>query len=376
MRQTILLIDDDLGITNALGMALECEGRTVVICSDVESAELALLWLNVTHVVSDIQFSGLFGFEGLHFGDRIRSLAPAARTVFMTGYWSLALRAAAAACGAVAMLSKPFDVADLEDALGDAPRDGTPYELVRVPSIDEIIATGRIGTAFQPIVSVHQPDGEPFAFEALTRLKGGWPIGGVATLFEYAVRCGREADLNRAAIVSAIETGAALPPRSLIFINVDPPTFNDARLAGDVVTAAARAGMSLERVVLEITERTSLSGDPVCAETFRTLHKAGVRFALDDHASAYSHMATISMTRPSFFKISGTFGTGFETDRDKQRIIRNVLSLARDFGCSTVIEGIETEATAMAARKLGIELAQGYFFGRPFDASHWSPLAA
>jgi len=376
MRQTILLIDDDRQITEALGMALECTGRTVVICPDVESAELALQSFAITDIVSDVQFSGLFGFEGLHFVERIRAKVPNARMVLMTGYVSDALRGAALGYGATALLSKPFDVGELEATLGNAQLDDSPFELIRVPSIDEILTGGRIETAFQPIVSTTGPDGAPFAFEALARVSGGWPLGSVMTLFEYAARRGRATDLNRAAIVSSIEAAVALPLRSLVFINVDPPTFSDPRLPGEVMKTAAKSGISLDRVVLEITERASLSEDAVCAATFETLREAGVRFALDDHASAYSHMATISMTRPSFFKISGAFGTGFESDRDKQRVVRNVLALAQDFGCSTVIEGIETEATAAAAGSLGIELAQGYFFSKPREASHWRGVAA
>ncbi len=375
-RQTILLIDDDRQITQALGMLLETSGRTVVVCADVESAEGALASFDVTDIVCDVQFSGLFGFEGLHFADRIRTRFPAAQLVLMTGYWSDALRGAAAGYGATAMLSKPFSISELERVLGDAPADDGPFELVRVPSIDEILNGGYVETAFQPIVTMNGPGDRPFAFEALARVKGGWPLGGVVSLFEYAARRGRATDLNRAAIVSAIETAAALPEQSLLFINVDPPTFSDPRVASEILTTAERCGLSLQRIVLEITERAALSGNAVCVETFAKLREAGVRFALDDHASAYSHMATISMTQPSFFKISGAFATGFETDLNKQRVVRNVLALAKDFGCSTVIEGIETEATATAAAKLGIELGQGYFFSRPLDASHWKEVAA
>lgn len=376
MRQTILLIDDDRQITEALGMALECAGRTVVICPDVESAEIALKQFAVTDVVSDVQFSGLFGFEGLHFVDRIRAKMPDARIVLMTGFVSDALRFEASSYGATAVLSKPFAVPELEAVLGCAGPDESPFELFRVPSIDEILKSRRMETAFQPIVATNEPDDTPFAFEALARVTGGWPLGSVMTLFEYAARRGRATDLNRAAIVSAIEAATALPRKSLVFINVDPPTFSDPRLVGEVMITAARAGISLDRVVLEITERASLSEDAVSVDTFKRLREAGVRFALDDHASAYSHMATISMTQPSFFKISGAFGTGFEADRNKQRVVRNVLALSQDFGCSTIIEGIETEATAAAAGVLGIELAQGYFFSKPRAASHWSGGAA
>ena len=65
LRQIILIIDDDHAITEALSMLLDHEGRTIFSCADVESAELILARYPVTHVLSDVQFSGPFGFEGL-----------------------------------------------------------------------------------------------------------------------------------------------------------------------------------------------------------------------------------------------------------------------------------------------------------------------
>jgi EAL domain-containing protein (putative c-di-GMP-specific phosphodiesterase class I) len=47
----------------------------------------------------------------------------------------------------------------------------------------------------------------------------------------------------------------------------------------------------------------------------------------------------------------------------------NLLSLANDFNCDLILEGIEDEATAMMAAHLGIPLGQGYFFARPADPS-------
>lgn len=379
MRQTILLIDDDSQITAALGLGLECAGRTVIICSDVESGELALRRFRVTDVVTDVQFSGRFGFEGLHFLDRVRTMVPQGRVILMTGYASDDLRKAAAGYGATTLLGKPFEIAELERLLGapgvtQAPDE--PYELIRVPSIDEILGERMIGTAFQPIVPMGDGPGQPFAFEALARVPGGWPCGGPAELFEYAARRSRAIELNRVATAVAIEAAASLPQNALVFINIDPPTFNDPRLVGEVVGAARRAGLPLGRIVLEITERDALIDSVVSTETFEALRAHGVRFALDDHGSAYSHLSTISRIRPSFIKISGVFGTGFESNADKERVIRHVVALAHDFGCATVLEGIESPETAAAAKSLGIELAQGYFFSIPRDISHWRGAAA
>jgi EAL domain-containing protein (putative c-di-GMP-specific phosphodiesterase class I) len=376
MRQTILVIDDDRHITDGLGMALECEGRTIIVCSDVESGELALQRFPVTDVVTDVQFSGLFGFEGLHFLERIRATIPQGRVILMTGYASDVLRGAAAGYGATTLLGKPFEIDELERLLGIPQGNSEPYELIKVPSIDEILSERMIGTAFQPIVAFRDSNGEPYAFEALARVRGGWPCGGPAELFQYASRRSRAVELNRAAAVIAVEDAAALPKNALVFINVDPPTFNDPRLITDLVAASQRSGLSLDRVVLEVTERSSMVENGVSAEMFEALRGQGVRFALDDHGSAYSHLSTISTIRPSFIKISGVFGTGFETNLDKERVIRHVVALAQDFGCATVLEGIESRETADAAASLGIELAQGYFFSKPLDISHWRKAAA
>ena len=57
-REYVLIIDDDPAITEALAMLLDEDGRTTIICSDVESAEIMLARYPVTHVLTDVQFSG------------------------------------------------------------------------------------------------------------------------------------------------------------------------------------------------------------------------------------------------------------------------------------------------------------------------------
>src|SRR5688572_18479630 len=116
-RQTILISDDDEAITDALSLTLERDGRTVILCSDVDAAEVALSQFPVTHVVTDVQFSGEFGFEGLHFLDRVRALSPHSRIVLMTGNATDALRRAAIEHGAAEVLAKPFRTVELEAAL-------------------------------------------------------------------------------------------------------------------------------------------------------------------------------------------------------------------------------------------------------------------
>jgi EAL domain-containing protein (putative c-di-GMP-specific phosphodiesterase class I) len=377
-RQCILLADDDPVITDALALTLEQPGRTTIVCSDVQAAEISLASYPVTHLVTDVQFSGDFGFEGLHFISRVRAIAPRCRIVLITGCATDALIKTAKSSGADEVLSKPFTTAELERALNtaDAAHDGGEYRVVRFPPLDEILHGDELTTAFQPIVPMGADGVESFAYEALTRVRGGWLTGGPAMLFDYAERRAQLSELNLVAIARAIETAAQLPGTPLLFVNVDPLVFAGTKLISTVRAASARAHVPLTRIVLEVTERSGFTDDDEACRVIDELRELGLRFALDDHASAYSHLGVINRIRPSFMKISNTFGTDFEQDPTKAHIIRHVVTLAHDLGCRTILEGIETAATAGAAAEAGVDFAQGYYFGRPDTASHWSEANA
>jgi EAL domain-containing protein (putative c-di-GMP-specific phosphodiesterase class I) len=288
----------------------------------------------------------------------------------MTGNASDALRKTAIGHGATAVLAKPFEIRDLENVIG-IPTATSPFECIRIPSMDEILRGEEITAAFQPIVRLTPDGATTFAFEALTRIHSDWLVGGPAMLFDYAERRGQLVELNLLTMTRALEEAATLPGDAALFINLDPMTFASRELVPTLFGAAESAGVSLDRIVLEVTERSGFADCAAVSAIFAQLRAAGLRFALDDHGSAYSHLAQINYIRPSFIKISNTFGTAFEQDETKERIVRHTVALARDFGCETILEGIETGATARAAADAGVPLAQGYHFSRARAASHW-----
>ena len=367
-RQYVLLADDDDAITEGLSLTLEREGRTVILCSDVDAAELALARFPITHLVTDVQFSGDFGFEGLHFLSRVRGQAPQCRIVLMTGDVTTALRQAAAVQDA-AVLAKPFVTEELEQLLGTVDAD-SPYEVIRIPSMEEILRGNALSIAFQPIVRLTLDGPTIFAYEALTRVSGAW-LDGPAMLFDYAERRGKLSELNIAMMTRAIHDAAALSVETAVFINLDPLTFASPQLVPALYGAAIEANLPFPRIVLEVTERSGFAND-AAGPVFDELRAVGVRFALDDHGSAYSHLGQIGNIRPSFIKISNAFGTAFEEDEAKARIVRHTVALARDFGCDTILEGIESSATARAAVAAGVRFAQGFHFSGARAVSFWT----
>ncbi len=271
----------------------------------------------------------LEAIEGLSFVSTIKAKQPDCRIVSMSGYDSEELRKETIARGADGFLAKPFGLDTLEEVLGIDVTSGSfdDAQIIRFPSLAEITDGPDLFAHVQPIIDLRD-DSEPFGYEALARYKDG-PLPGNGWLFEYARLRGRSYELNAACIRRAIIAASELPECSRIFINVDP-------------------------AVLEAIEG---------------LRREGVEFALDDFGTGYAHLGYAAAIRPSFLKVGNNLGTSFEDDETRGRIVGSLFVLAKALDCLMIVEGVESEATAAAARYAGIPLAQGYFFGMPDAAA-------
>lgn len=372
--QLVVLVDDDIEVTEALAVGLEREGRTVVTCNDLESAELIIDRMHPSHVVADVRLSGPFGFEGLDLVRHVKRDAPSTRIILISGNGAEDLQLEASQRGAVAFLQKPFRVEELDATLDLISCTATSaaaanVPVIRVPLLEEVLISDQLRPLFQPIVTL---GGERTiaGFESLARFRMDTPLRNPDLLFLYAARKHRTADLEFACIGKTMEQARLLPADTSIFLNVHPEALATAALFRKTLVARAKAmGIALSRVVLEITEQGTLARAPAALETIDELRSLGVRFAFDDLGVAYSHLPLIGDVRPSFLKISQEFGTAFEKDSTRTKIVMNLLSLAQDFDCDLIVEGIEHESTARAARDLGIPFGQGFLFARPADAS-------
>ena len=367
MTQAILVVDDDDAIREGLGEALHASGRTVITCGDIESAQVVVENEPIGAVVCDVRLSGPLSIDGIDFIDHVRAQRAESKIVVMSGAGVDEIPPEALRHGASQFLAKPFDVSDLERALGG--EEETAPTLSHVPLLPRILRSPSLVPRFQPIVDTASL--AHFGYEGLIRLPGAATLSNPELLFEYARRKRGVPSLEIACIDRTIIEGGPLSRGGrLLFINASPLSFGEKAFADRVMENARRAGVPLEQIVLEITEQNSFAaGHP--NGTIAMLAQAGVRFAFDDVGSAYSHLKYIDVIRPRFLKISPQFGTGFEADVTKEKIVRNIVALAADFGCAVILEGVETEATLAASREVGIPLAQGYYFARPSEAARF-----
>ncbi len=376
-RQVVLILDDDPLVTEGLSFGLENEGRTVVTCNDLESAQVVVETLNPSHIVADVRLTGAFAFEGLDFIHYAKRHSPSSKVILMTGDASEALQLEASDRGAVAFLQKPFGGRQLGALINLMTSEGAADTgaalLIQMPAFDEILSGTDLLPVFQPIVRLESLP-QPFGYESLARYRGNSLLQDPVVLFEYASRKQRLHDLEFECIRRTVAAAATAPvlDGSTLFMNVHPAVMSKGRQLLDVLRQFTPR--VLRNLVLEITEHAALSDTRDVFAAIDEIRALGVRFAFDDFGLAHSHLSSIGRVKPSFLKISQDFGSGFEADPTKLKIITNIVSIAKAFGCEPILEGIEEWSTAQAAARLGIRLGQGFLFGRPAEVSALTPV--
>jgi len=247
-------------------------------------------------------------------------------------------------------------------------RDEHPMFLpVRVAEVRRLIASGTIGVAFQPIWSID--DRTVIGYEALARPGGDDPIN-PQDAFDIAERIGKAHELDRVCRRAILAKAASLPPDAMLFLNVSPQSLDHDELTGSaLVQAVTAAGLTPDRVVLEITERSVARMDVVVREATR-LRSLGFRLALDDAGSGNAGLEMLSKLAVDYVKIDREVIVRAQAGAAGRGVLAGIIAIAREMQAQIVAEGIEDSAmlelVRRATRHSPIDCAvQGYYLGRP-----------
>src|SRR5690606_14263718 len=124
------------------------------------------------------------------------------------------------------------------------------------------------------------------------------------------------------------------------------------------------------RVVLEITERSSLYGVSAWERSVAVIRSLGFEVAVDDLGAGYSALSVLAELQPRYIKIDMSIVRDSDRHTHKQRLLDLLCRFADATGAMLVAEGIETVAEADTVRACGARLLQGYLLGRPRAPAH------
>jgi diguanylate cyclase (GGDEF)-like protein len=126
-------------------------------------------------------------------------------------------------------------------------------------------------------------------------------------------------------------------------------------------------GANLPRncISVELTEQAAITNLANAKTMVTRLGALGCRFALDDFGTGANSLTYLKALQVSRVKIDGSFVRDILSDRNSQATVKAVVELAKGLGIETVAEYVENDQIATEVRRLGVDYAQGYAFGRP-----------
>jgi EAL domain-containing protein (putative c-di-GMP-specific phosphodiesterase class I)/CheY-like chemotaxis protein len=363
----VLVVDDEPAIRRVLSDFLKMEGFAVDTAADGEAAVARLSADQYDVVISDLKMPKLGGLELL---GEVAKLNPDALTIVMTGFGTVDTAIHAMKAGAFDYILKPFkvDVVLATIVQGLARRRKEAQEL-SYPTLAPARATRALKSSFKRAVDTlwlaFQPiltgDGRHvYGHEVLLRSDEPNLTDPVQVL-EAAELLGSLDELGRVIRERAVEAFEQLPSDGLMFVNLHPKDLADPALflASEPLSRIAR------RVVLEITERSSLEKLDKVTERVAALRRMGFRIAIDDLGAGYAGLTTLAQLEPEIVKLDMSLVRDVHTNGTKRKVVRSMTQLAREIGALVVAEGVESEAELDVVVDLGCDFVQGFYFARP-----------
>ena len=226
----------------------------------------------------------------------------------------------------------------------------------------DLLRERRLTSYFQPIVGL---DGETFAHECLLRGSlDGRPVP------PSDIFAAKRADLlfqtdmaaRRSAVVSASRAGI----REKAFVNFTPNSIFDATHCLDsTVRLVDELGLAREQVVFEVTETEQIPDVGHLKGIVEYYRDKGFGVALDDVGSGFASLQVLLETRPDYAKIDMALVRDVHADERKAILTEKLIETAHALGARTIFEGVEREEEWEWAKARGVDLAQGFLFGRP-----------
>ncbi len=237
-----------------------------------------------------------------------------------------------------------------------------------INNIDSAIKKGNIKVYYQPVVNTE--NGKLCGLEALARWDDeeyGFlsPADFIQTLEEYHqiskldLYVVERVCLN---MVNARDNGIKQLPVSLNFSRLD---FSLPNLVDDVDYYLKKYDIDKKLIHIEVTESTLSDNDERLKETFNKFRTNGYDLWLDDFGAGYSGLNVLKEYDFDMMKIDMKFLRDFSGNEKARKILRNIISMAKEIGMCTLTEGVETQEAYEFLKENGCEKIQGYLFGRP-----------
>jgi diguanylate cyclase (GGDEF)-like protein len=235
-----------------------------------------------------------------------------------------------------------------------------------VESLRASVALREIRVVYQPIV--HAATGRITGVEALARWRSNGRDVSPDVFIRVAEETGLVVPLGDLVLEQAVLDAAALREVAgddiAISVNVSAKQLREPEFVGKVEEALGALGGTV--LILEITERDGIGGDPASLLAMHELAARGVQFAIDDFGVGFSSISYLQDMPVQIIKADASFSEHIDRDERACALLRSITMMGEALGLDVIVEGIE-RATQLEHLRDDVHApyAQGYLMHRP-----------
>nr|MCR4891875.1 EAL domain-containing protein [Lachnospiraceae bacterium] len=153
-------------------------------------------------------------------------------------------------------------------------------------------------------------------------------------------------------------------------INLSRSDFDACDIVEEIRKRVDKAGVSHDRISVEITESVIGSDFDFIKSQIERFHDLGFSVWMDDFGSGYSSFDVLQSVSFDLLKFDMSFMQNLDKGDHRRDVITELMRLASKLGVDTICEGVETIEQVRFLQEIGCAKLQGYYFYKPTPLSN------
>lgn len=120
-----------------------------------------------------------------------------------------------------------------------------------------------------------------------------------------------------------------------------------------------------DKIVFELIESDGIENYKEVIEFINEVKKSGAKISIDDFGTGYSNFEYIMKLKVDYIKIDASMIKDIDKNLNSQMVTETIIDFARKMNIQTIAEFVHSQSVFDVVKEMGIDFAQGYFFGKP-----------
>jgi len=120
-----------------------------------------------------------------------------------------------------------------------------------------------------------------------------------------------------------------------------------------------------DRIVFELIESDGIENYKEVIEFINEVKKTGAKISIDDFGTGYSNFEYIMKLKVDYIKIDASMIKDIDHNINSQLVTETIIDFAKKMNIQTIAEFVHSQSVFEVVKNMGIDFAQGYYFGKP-----------